>query len=586
MPPTFASARRRLRGAYAQGLLALAFAATPWLAKPAGALPPNPIAIQAMTISASTGEKPQAKVWTHAGSWWCVLPNSTGTWLRRLDGTAWTDVLKLTNATNSKADVKSIGNVAHVLLFEGVTSELVSVEYVPATNSYQPWSSRPAVAPVSLDNGVEIATIDVDSQGRMWLAADGSTTVTVRHSDPPYASWSTPITLASNITADDIAVVTAFPNGKIGVLWSNQTTQRFGFRTHVDGNDPTTWSADEVPASQSALNVGAGMADDHLNVAVASDGTLYAAVKTSYDTPGYPKVALLVRRPAGTWDNLYEVDQSGTRGIVLLNEQSGTVSVVYTASEGFNPIVYKETATSSVAFGPRATLFAASLNDCSSTKQKISSSVVILASSASSAFGVLCGTVAGPPTITSASPLPNGTVGSLYGTTLAADDGTSPYLWAITQGTLQSGLTFDAATAHIGGTPEVAETQTFTIRVTDAASLSDEQSFDLTIDPGPLAVDAGEVPLVDALQSAWPNPLRDVCTVEYRLGNAGRVELGVFALDGRHLRTLVREVLAPGVHHVTWDGRDDSGSRVAAGMCFVQLQTEFGRCSRAVVVLN
>ena len=80
-----------------------------------------------------------------------------------------------------------------------------------------------------------------------------------------------------------------------------------------------------MPASASALNVGLGMADDHLNVAVASDGTLYAAVKTSYDTAGYPKIALLVRRPNGTWDPLYEVDQSGTRGIVLLNEHDNTV---------------------------------------------------------------------------------------------------------------------------------------------------------------------------------------------------------------------------------------------------------------------
>ena len=39
---------------------------------------------------------------------------------------------------------------------------------------------------------------------------------------------------------------------------------------------------------------------------------LYAAVKTSYDTPGYPKIALLIRRPAGTWDDLYSVDETGT----------------------------------------------------------------------------------------------------------------------------------------------------------------------------------------------------------------------------------------------------------------------------------
>ena len=55
------------------------------------------------------------------------------------------------------------------------------------------------------------------------------------------------------------------------------------------------------------------MADDHLNVAVAVDGTLYAAVKTSYDTAGQTKIALLVRRPSGVWDNLYEIDQAGTR---------------------------------------------------------------------------------------------------------------------------------------------------------------------------------------------------------------------------------------------------------------------------------
>ena len=91
----------------------------------------------------------------------------------------------------------------------------------------------------------------------------------MRWSDSPYSTWSSAITIATGVTDDDICAVTAFA-GKIGVLWSNQSTQRFGFKYHVDGADPATWSADEVPASQSALNVGAGMADDHINFAVAS----------------------------------------------------------------------------------------------------------------------------------------------------------------------------------------------------------------------------------------------------------------------------------------------------------------------------
>ena len=59
-------------------------------------------------------------------------------------------------------------------------------------------------------------------------------------------------------------VVTALPNGTIGVMWSNQTTGLFGFRVHADGADPDDWSEDEVPASESAIDDGAGMADDHI----------------------------------------------------------------------------------------------------------------------------------------------------------------------------------------------------------------------------------------------------------------------------------------------------------------------------------
>ena len=143
------------------------------LASSAAALPPVSTSLTPLTISATaaTGEKPQSKVWTYAGKWWCVLPNSSGTWIWRLDGSTWTSVLKLSNATNSHADVKSIGGVAHVLLYLGANSELASAEYVPATQSYQLWTGRPGGnVPITLGTGTETATIDVDSQGRMWLA--------------------------------------------------------------------------------------------------------------------------------------------------------------------------------------------------------------------------------------------------------------------------------------------------------------------------------------------------------------------------------------------------------------------------------
>ncbi len=312
--------------------------------------------------------------------------SSEGTWLWRLDGTTWNEVLQLSSETGTKADAKSIGNIVHILLYDG-SPELVSVEYVGGT--YQLWSVRPASSAISLPNS-EIATIDVDSTGRMWLASESGTDIVAYYSDSPYSTWSGPIVLATGVSTDDIAAVVALPTGMVGVFWSDQNAQRFGFRVHVDGADPSIWASDEVPASQSALNVGLGMADDHMNAAIASDGTLYMAVKTSYDTSGYPKIALLVRRPTGIWDDLYDVDSSGTRGIVLLDETESTLKVIYTSSEGNNDIVYKQTALSPIAFGSLQTLRSGGFNDVSSTKQTISNEFVTIFYDGSNVQGMFC----------------------------------------------------------------------------------------------------------------------------------------------------------------------------------------------------
>ena len=438
----------------------------------ARALPPQSTPLQPIAITASTGEKPQSKVWRHGGSWWSVLPNSSGTWLRRLDGTSWSDQLLLSNATNTAADVKVVGDVAHVLLFRGTTSELSSVEYVSGSNTYQVWTERPTLSTVNLDAGVETATIDVDSHDRMWLASDGTTTILVRYSDPPYSNWSNPITLATGVTTDDISVVTALPNGTIGVLWSNQNTQRFGFRVHTDGADPAIWGADEVPASQSALNVGAGMADDHLHVAVASDATLYAAVKTSYDTAGFPKIALLVRRPAGTWDNLYPVDESGTRGIALLNETTATITVVYTSTEGSGDIVYKESPISSIVFGPRSTLIAGGLNDVTSTKQNITDEVVLLArlTSSSTAASVLRSNSALPTATSTTTPTPTDTLPPTLTATLTPTSVPTNTATAVPTNTGTIAPTNTPATAPTY-TPTIAPTNTPTAVPSNSATV-------------------------------------------------------------------------------------------------------------------
>ena len=216
------------------------------------------LAVSALTdfsVSSNTGEKPQSKVWEYEDQWYAVMPDNSGTWVWKLDGNQWQHELQLSSSSGVNADVKVDGDLAHVLLFTGTQSQLATIEYDHGPdNRYEMWSLRPSLVDVSLSNNVETATLDIDSTGRMWIASDVQSTIEVRYADSgsQYTNWSDPITVASGINTDDISSITSMPNGTIGVLWSNQNTKRFGFRMHVDGTSPDVWTADEVPASQSA----------------------------------------------------------------------------------------------------------------------------------------------------------------------------------------------------------------------------------------------------------------------------------------------------------------------------------------------
>ncbi|OKL39547.1 InlB B-repeat-containing protein [Pontibacter flavimaris] len=344
-----------------------------------------------LPIHTSLGDQPQSKVWKYADKWWAVLPSTNeGTHIWRLDGTEWTRTIQISDSDFTRADCKVDGSNVHILLFRGANlpSKLVSVEYGSVAGDYTLWSQRSSSVLIPLDAGVKTATIDIDGTGRMWLASNGNRNALVRWSDAPYSTWSTPIVVASGLTDDDIcAVVNLRALNKIGFLWSNQNTKRFGFKTHANGASPATWSADEVPASQSAIESGDGMADDHLNMAVASDGTLYCAVKTGYKT-GLARIALLVRRPTGSWDNLYEVSKAGNRPIVILNEHVGKVKVIYAAPSA-GGIYYKEALTSNIQFGSELSLIDETCDYATSSKNNYTGEIVIFASTGKQGYSVL-----------------------------------------------------------------------------------------------------------------------------------------------------------------------------------------------------
>ena len=85
-------------------------------------------------------------------------------------------------------------------------------------------------------------------------------------------------------------------------------------------------------------------------------------------------------------------------------------------------------------------------------------------------------------TITTTS-LPAGQVGTAYSQTLAASSGVTPYVWSVSAGALPGGLTLNAATGLISGTPTNAAVANFTVRVTDSAGATATQALSITVAP-------------------------------------------------------------------------------------------------------
>lgn len=74
---------------------------------------------------------------------------------------------------------------------------------------------------------------------------------------------------------------------------------------------------------------------------------------------------------------------------------------------------------------------------------------------------------------------PAGTIGTAYTRTLAST-GTSPFVWAVSIGTLPAGLTLNTSTGVISGTPTTTGTSSFTVSATNGGG-SDTQALSIVI---------------------------------------------------------------------------------------------------------
>ena len=103
---------------------------------------------------------------------------------------------------------------------------------------------------------------------------------------------------------------------------------------------------------------------------------------------------------------------------------------------------------------------------------------------------------------------------------------------------------------------------------------------------GTAVVDGQSIrPAVFALGQNRPNPFNASTLIPYSVGQTQRVRLAVYDLLGRKIRTLVDRTSQPGPYTLTWDGRDEAGQRVAAGLYLIRMTTgPFQETAKALLV--
>ncbi|MFC1556890.1 choice-of-anchor V domain-containing protein [candidate division KSB1 bacterium] len=75
------------------------------------------------------------------------------------------------------------------------------------------------------------------------------------------------------------------------------------------------------------------------------------------------------------------------------------------------------------------------------------------------------------------------------------------------------------------------------------------------------------------LHGNYPNPFNPATAIRFDLDRPGYVELKIFDVNGREVRTLINESLPRGSHSVTWDSGDNSGTPIPSEIYFTRLKT-------------
>ena len=80
-----------------------------------------------------------------------------------------------------------------------------------------------------------------------------------------------------------------------------------------------------------------------------------------------------------------------------------------------------------------------------------------------------------------------------------------------------------------------------------------------------------ELSLTYSLNEPYPNPFNTEVQIHFSLTRQGSVNLSIFDISGRHVRTLVNKSQEAGFYTLNWDGKNENGGKVSSGLYFLRI---------------
>jgi len=89
-------------------------------------------------------------------------------------------------------------------------------------------------------------------------------------------------------------------------------------------------------------------------------------------------------------------------------------------------------------------------------------------------------------------------------------------------------------------------------------------------------IESMEIPPISFFQPAFPNPFSTQVTFSVELTEGTDLDIDIFDLLGRKVKTLYGTNLMPGIKHLNWDGKNDLGQKLGNGLYFAHPENESG----------